>query len=95
MHQELTSSNRAVVGDPTAGGGSGKTSLWERWKSVAHTAAAVQSNVLLWVLYFIVLVPIAFARRPFDDTLGRQTDRPAWQPRPPGPKGPEGARRQY
>ena len=33
--------------------------LWRRWRRFAHRAAEVQSHVLLFVLYFVMVVPAA------------------------------------
>jgi hypothetical protein len=37
--------------------------LWRRWRRFAHRAAEVQSHVLLFLLYFLMLVPAAALAR--------------------------------
>jgi hypothetical protein len=70
--------------------------LWQRWKRLAHRAAVFQSNVLLWVLYYVVFVPLALVQRPFTDPLALRQRRPAWHPRAAGGEnGVEAARRQF
>ena len=32
---------------------------WQRWRRFAHRAAVVQSHVLLFLLYVLVVVPVA------------------------------------
>lgn len=54
--------------------------LWQRWKSVARRAAVVQSNVLLWLLYYVVFVPLALCRRAFGNPLDTGSA-PAWRQR--------------
>ena len=68
-------------------------SAWARWKEFAARAAAVQSNALLWVLYFLLLVPLALIRRPFAGPL--DGGRPGWRVRPTDPPSLEAARRQF
>ena len=33
--------------------------VWQRWKRLAHRAAVVQSHVLLFLMYVLVVVPVA------------------------------------
>ena len=71
-------------------------SLWQRWQRVARAAAVVESNVLLWILYYLVFVPLALVQRPFSDPLARRQHRPAWYPHATGSEtGVEAARRQF
>lgn len=67
-------------------------SLWQRWRRFSHKAAAVQSHVLLFLVYFIAVVPLAFVsglnRR-------RRGALPAWAPAPEDPGGLEAARNQF
>jgi hypothetical protein len=39
--------------------------LWRRWRRFAHRAAEVQSHILLFLLYFVMLVPVAAIARLF------------------------------
>ena len=66
--------------------------LWSRWKTLAHRAARVQSNIILTVLYFVVLVPLALLRRPFANPLAGS---PVWRERPSVPHDLVSARRQF
>ena len=52
-------------------------SVWDRWRRFAHRAAVVQSNVLLFVLYFVLVVPLAVVLRLWPS--GR-SDAPGWHP---------------
>jgi len=42
-----------------------RQTVWQRWKRLAHRAAVVQSHVLLFLLYFLVVVPVAAVGRMF------------------------------
>ncbi|MEP6593560.1 MAG: hypothetical protein ABJC51_07700 [Acidobacteriota bacterium] len=66
--------------------------LWQRWRRFSHRAAAVQSHVVLFVLYGAVVIPIATLTG-----LNRQKGgtAPAWNPLPPEPVGIDAARRQF
>ena len=57
------------------------TNLWTKWKAIAHRAAVVQSNILLWLLYYIVVVPIAGFKRLF--VQRSDSPQPLWRERPP------------
>ena len=39
--------------------------VWQRWKRLAHRAAVVQSHVLLFLLYVLVVIPVAAVGRMF------------------------------
>jgi hypothetical protein len=68
-----------------------KKNLWHRWKRLAHRAAEIQAIVILTIVYWVIVVPIAFLQR----LGGRRTIEPGWQTRPPtGPVPIENARRQ-
>jgi hypothetical protein len=74
----------------------GERSLWSRWRAVARKAAAVQSTVVLWVLYYVLFLPIALIQHPFTDPLGaREADPPRWRDRPEGPQDTRAARLQF
>jgi hypothetical protein len=66
--------------------------LWTRWKGFAHRAARVQSNAILTILYFLVLLPLALVRRPFANPLAAP---PTWHERPPISHDLISARRQF
>jgi hypothetical protein len=66
--------------------------LWTRWKAFAHRAARFQSNVILTILYFLVLLPLALLRRPFANPLAAS---PVWRERSPVPHDLDSARRQF
>jgi hypothetical protein len=68
---------------------------WQRWKGFARASAVLQSNALLSILYFVVLVPTAMLQRPFGDLLDRRPAKPEWRPRAAGPRDLDAARRQY
>jgi hypothetical protein len=75
---------------------SSRGGLWRRWKRLAHRAAVVQSHALLFLIYFVVVVPIGALRRLASDPLGRGVSAPAWRVRPrAGADGVEAARRQF
>jgi hypothetical protein len=66
--------------------------LWTRWKAFAHRAARVQSNVILTILYFLVLLPLALSRRLFASPLAAP---PTWHERSPISHDLISARRQF
>ena len=41
------------------------TRAWKRWRRFAHRAAEVQSHVLLFLVYVILLLPAVFVGRLF------------------------------
>lgn len=71
---------------------SARAGLWTRWKGVAERAAEVQSNVLLFLLYFLVFLPIALVRRLGAERFGSRT---GWQPHADRPPSLAAARRQF
>ncbi len=66
--------------------------LWQRWRRFSHRAAAVQSHVVLFLLYGVAVIPVATLTG-----LNRQKrgNAPAWNRLPPEPAGIESARRQF
>ena len=66
--------------------------LWTRWKAFAHRAARFQSNVILTILYFVVLLPLALVRRLFANPLAPS---PVWRERSPAAHDLMSARRQF
>ena len=64
-----------------------------RWRRFAARAARGQSEILLFLLYFLMLVPLGLVRRLFANPLTR---RPAgWMPAAERPSDLEDARRQF
>jgi hypothetical protein len=37
--------------------------VWAAWRRIAHRAAVVQSNVLLFILYFVFVLPVSLVIR--------------------------------
>jgi hypothetical protein len=66
--------------------------VWQRWRRFSHKAAAVQSHVVLFLLYFIAVVPLAFL-----SGLNRPRRRavPEWTPSPADPARLDAARNQF
>jgi hypothetical protein len=64
---------------------------WARWQALAKRAAEFQSNVLLFILYFVLFVPIALIQRIGAPKFG---SRAGWQPHADQPTL-EAARRQF
>jgi hypothetical protein len=53
--------------------------LWSRWKAFGHALATIQSRILLFVFYFVILGPFALVMRAFADPLGlRRGDSTHW-----------------
>jgi hypothetical protein len=76
-----------------------KTALWrawQAWKRAAHWLGEKQAIVVYTVLYFVVIGPVAIARRIFTDPLQlRARRRPSfWVPRAAMPATLDEARRQ-
>ena len=59
--------------------------IWDGWKWIAAKIAHVQGNLLLSVIYFVVVAPLAFFFRLFQDPLSviRKKQSSYWTPRPP------------
>ena len=51
--------------------------LWTKWQQLAHKAAVVQSNILLFVVYFVLVVPVSFI---FRVASKPRATGPGWQP---------------
>jgi hypothetical protein len=66
--------------------------LWRRWRRFAHRAAEVQSHVLLFILYFVFLVPVAAVSRVFSR---RGPAGPRWTAVAPPPEDLGSARNQF
>jgi hypothetical protein len=69
--------------------------VWAGWKRLAGRAAEVQGEVLFFLLYFLVLVPIALLSSPRTIFGRRLRARPAWQRKEPSSSALDAARRQY
>ncbi len=56
---------------------------WERWKALAKGLGDFQARVILGLLYFALVGPVAVVRRLVSDPLGlRRSARPThWTPR--------------
>jgi hypothetical protein len=69
--------------------------IWTRWKAVARRAAELQSNVVLGVLYYGLLTPLALFRRPLSNPLSPSSEPPRWEQRQPASHDLPSARRQF
>lgn len=68
---------------------------WSRWKRFAAVAADVQGQVLFFLLYFLVLLPIALVSAP-RAVFGRaRRTPPHWRQREPTSPDLVSARRQF
>ncbi len=58
--------------------------LWAYWKVIAETIGNVQARLILGLLYFVILGPLALLRRLTSDPLGlrRRAEATYWIPRP-------------
>ncbi len=53
--------------------------LWARWKAFGHMLATIQSRVLLFAFYYVILGPFALVMRAFSDSLRlRPVARASW-----------------
>ena len=64
-----------------------------RWRRLAARAARGQSEILLFLLYFLMLVPLGLVRRLFANPLARRPA--AWTPAAERPPDLDDARRQF
>ncbi len=69
---------------------------WERWKVIAERIGTFQAKIILGLLYFLFVGPVALVRRLVTDPLGLWRDGRAtyWIPRPQQPDSLERAARQ-
>ncbi|MBK5298437.1 MAG: hypothetical protein JJE40_14895 [Vicinamibacteria bacterium] len=81
---------RALEATPTAttlageGQGPRRHRLWRQWRRLVHRAAVAQSNALLFLVYYLLILPLALLRRATSrSTLPGGAWRPMRQP-PPG-----------
>jgi len=58
--------------------------LWQRWKVIAEKIGTFQAKVILGLLYFVLVGPVALVRRLVADPLGlwREARQTYWIPRP-------------
>lgn len=76
--------------------GDALTRLWEWWKRFAEAVGNFQARLLLTLLYFVLLAPVALPLRVFGDPLRRRPRGSSfWLPRPVRPASLAGARRQH
>lgn len=67
---------------------------WRRWKRFARQAASVQSNAILFVVYYVLFLPMASLQRLVNDPFRRQAGRTDWLDRQVPPADLASARRQ-
>ena len=69
---------------------------WERWKALAKILGDFQARVILGLLYFVLVGPVAVVRRLVSDPLGlRRSPHPThWIRRPDGDASLDAARKQ-
>jgi hypothetical protein len=74
-----------------------ETRIWSRWKRFAQRAGEVQANALFFLLYFIVLVPLAWAspRNPLFRRGAVRRQVPSWRARTAANPDLPGVRRQF
>jgi hypothetical protein len=58
-----------------------KPTVWSRWKAFALRAAQVQCAILLWLLYWMLLVPMAWLRPRARSGWRGGLPAPTWQRR--------------
>ncbi len=65
--------------------------IWNQWRRLSHRAAAVQSHVVLFTLYTVVVIPVATVTR-----INRKArvEAPVWHPLPQDAPSLESARSQ-
>jgi hypothetical protein len=69
-----------------------KAGLWQQWKRLARKAAEVQAHVVFFLLYFLLLVPLAFISGRRRSAVAAS---PRWEGRSPQSDDLADARRQY
>jgi hypothetical protein len=67
---------------------------WRRWRQFAHRVAEVQSRVLLFLLYFVVVAPIALVMG-IGRTRRMTTAAETWHPVTSPPETFESAKNQF
>jgi hypothetical protein len=50
-----------------------------KWKAFANRAMVLQAKIILWVLYFTILAPIAFWYKKNHDVLKQKKVKSNWQ----------------
>ena len=71
------------------------TSLWSRWRALAHRAAQVQANVVFFLLYYVAIVPMGLLRLGGPSALKRPRGVPSWSRRNTTATDLHSARRQF
>lgn len=66
--------------------------LWTAWRRLAHRAAVVQSNVVLFILYFAFVLPVSLVIRL---TTTRRSPASGWRALPTVSDDLKAARRQF
>jgi hypothetical protein len=66
--------------------------LWTSWRRFAHRAAVVQSNVLLFILYFAFVLPVSLVIR---RRKARRRTASGWQALPTAADELQAARQQF
>jgi hypothetical protein len=66
--------------------------LWTFWRRLAHRAAVVQSNVVLFLLYFAFVLPVSLVIR---RTTTRRRAASGWHALPTVPDELKAARQQF
>lgn len=71
--------------------------LWKAWKPIAQKIGDFQARVILTLMYFLILGPIALLTKLFRDPLGmkRPPQASVWARKPLEHQGLEAARRQF
>ncbi len=71
--------------------------LWKAWKPIAQRIGDFQARVILTLMYFLILGPIALLTKLFRDPLGmkRPPRASVWARKPLEHQGLEAARRQF
>jgi len=70
--------------------------LWKWWKQFAEAVGNFQARLLLTVLYFVLLTPVALPLRAFSDPLRRRLKGASfWLQRPERSASLDRARRQH
>jgi hypothetical protein len=72
--------------------------LWARWKLVAHKAAEFQGQALFFLLYFVMLLPMAFVLSLKSALFGGAASAirpPQWRERHDEPPTVDAVRRQF
>jgi len=70
--------------------------LWKKWLSIAHFIGNVQMVVLLTLVYWVALAPMAIVLKIVSDPLAlRKRENGGWVRRPPPANGVDAMKKQY